>query len=690
MYDDDRIAELLLQWEDCTEQGVAQTPEELCREYPELLSRFQAAVAKLRAFDALVHGTGQSDRGPALLSEHPLLPEIPGYQIVSRLAAGGMGVVYRARDEGLHRDLAIKLMLAGGQASEHEEERFRQEMLILAQLEHPYIVPIYQADCIEEIPYFVMPLMRHGSLAQRLDHFFGKTHDAVSIIEKVALAIDHAHQRGIYHRDLKPSNILLADVQTPRVSDFGVAKMLEHHWRTLEPNPSLCSLGEVDNSCMTRWHSVSTQSGALIGTYPYMAPEQITGDLTAVGAPADIWAMGVILYELLIGKRPFVGPGLERYRQQIVRGDFIPPRQADPELDRTLAAIIERCLAHDPLARYPSANRLAEDLHAWRTGNPVRGVHEDIRRQASRLIHRLSLPAAIAMLTAVLLFGRNFSGVGPKYPESQQTPPINEGERYRWRSQRNLDTLRGHSRDAWTDLVGSKYELPIGRIVYGKGDFWPGERRGSLIFQSAGKCLLELLPEMPLESYRIRARIRQVANEKGPQPFVGIYWGHCRSSNPTRFERPSYFAAVRFTDWSVLQQERHLCRADLWAIYGPSRAELTPDFKSQLSRADPLTIALAPANNLQDSPIRELVVEVHKDRIEAKVIDNEKKMLFKVSTDIFQQELQWYRDRLTMRERKHHHQVLAPPVPYDQHGGLGLFISGTSMEVLQYRLERIP
>jgi eukaryotic-like serine/threonine-protein kinase len=274
-------------------------------------------------------------------------PEVPGYEIEAEVGRGGMGVVYRARHVSLNRTVAIKTILAGVLPPAEAGARFAAEARAVARSAHPNIVQVFDLEASAERAYYVMEFVEGGSLADRSVGPWPPA-DAARLIEAVARGVHQAHRAGIVHRDLKPANILLAADGTPKVVDFGVAKFLT-------AGPGL------------------TRSQEVIGSPSYMAPEQARGGSAAVGPAADVYSLGAVLYELLAGRRPFVGATplevLDRVRTEP------PPRPTAlaPGVPRELEVICLKCLEKDPARRYESAEMLANELKRFLSGNPGRG-----------------------------------------------------------------------------------------------------------------------------------------------------------------------------------------------------------------------------------------------------------------------------------------------------------------------------
>jgi serine/threonine protein kinase len=258
-----------------------------------------------------------------------------------------MGVVYKARDTRRKRLVALKMILVGGHAGEQELARFRTEAQAIARLQHPNIVQLYEIGESEGHPFFCLELAEAGSLADQLDGTPWPARKAARLVRTLARAVHHAHQCGVIHRDLKPANVLLAADGTPKITDFGLAKQLD------------ASKGQ-------------TPSDAVLGTPSYMAPEQAGGQSKRVGPAADVYALGAILYELLIGQPPFQGATTLDIIMQVVADDPVSPRLLRPNLPGDLETICLKCLHKDPSQRYPSAQALANDLRRFVADQPVR------------------------------------------------------------------------------------------------------------------------------------------------------------------------------------------------------------------------------------------------------------------------------------------------------------------------------
>src|SRR5262245_18831288 len=332
-----------------------------------------------------------------------------------------MGVVYKAWHRGLHRLAALKMVLAGEFASPRQGLRFRLEAELAARVQDPNIVQVYEIDSYEGRPFLALEWVEGGSLANRLDGKPWPPDEAASLIETLARAIDVAHGEGVVHRDLKPANVLLSfpgergalaprgETQrvsappsggshpplanlTPKITDFGLAQ-------TIEGGQTV------------------TQTGFLVGSPGYMAPEQASGKRALVGPATDIYALGVVLYQLLTGQLPFQADSTLEVLRAVTSDEPMRPRRLQPRLPRDLEAITLHCLEKEPRRRYPSALALAEDLERFREGKQVvaRPVGT-VARLARACRRRPLVTLLLALLTASLVGG--LAGVTWKWLEA--------------------------------------------------------------------------------------------------------------------------------------------------------------------------------------------------------------------------------------------------------------------------------
>jgi hypothetical protein len=274
-------------------------------------------------------------------------PHVPGYEILGVLGRGGMGVVYRARHLGLNRIVALKMILAGAHAGPDDLVRFLAEGEAVAHLQHPNIVQIFESGRHQGVPYFTLEFVPGGSLADKVRQAPLPANEAARLVKHLAWGMAYAHQRGLVHRDLKPENVLLAEDGTPKITDFGLAKRVEG-------GPGL------------------TQTGAIVGTPSYMAPEQAAGKAKEIGPAADIYGLGAVLYRLMTGRPPFQADTPINTILQVLSDEPVAVRQLVPKCPCDLETICHKCLQKDPRKRYATAEDLAQDFRRFLENKPVR------------------------------------------------------------------------------------------------------------------------------------------------------------------------------------------------------------------------------------------------------------------------------------------------------------------------------
>jgi serine/threonine protein kinase/Tfp pilus assembly protein PilF len=302
------------------------------------------------------------------------LPEIPGYEVLAELGRGGMGVVYQGRHCFLKRLVALKMILAGPHANPKTRARFRTEAEAVARLQHPNIVQIYEVGECNGIPFLSLEYVDGGSLQRQVHGTAQPEHQAARLMETLARAVHHLHRRGIVHRDLKPTNILLTSDGIPKISDFGLAKVLD------------ADIG-------------LSRTDTLIGTPTYMAPEQAMGDAKNIGPSADVYSLGAIFYELLTGRAPFHGDTTLKTLELVRNHEPVPPSRLRRPLSLDLETICLKCLEKKPANRYASAEALADDCKRFSEGLPIQARPVPAHQRCLRSLRRH--PALVACVVAV-------------------------------------------------------------------------------------------------------------------------------------------------------------------------------------------------------------------------------------------------------------------------------------------------
>jgi WD40 repeat protein len=392
---DRQLEEILHAYLQAVDAGQAPDRETLLRHHPDLASELAAFFAGQDEVAQLARRMVEPIApAPPITESLTLAPSqvtmpavgtqlryVGDYELLEEIARGGMGVVYKARQVSLNRQVALKMILAGQLASPQDVQRFHTEAEAAANLDHPHIVPIYEVGEHHGQHYFSMKLIDGGSLTRQVASFVKDPRAAVRLLATVARAVHHAHQRGILHRDLKPGNILLSplapagrgderDGFAPHVTDFGLAKRVE---------------GDRGQ----------TQTGVIVGTPSYMPPEQARAEKSLTTA-VDVYSLGAILYECLTGRPPFRAATSLDTILQVLAWEPDRPRSLNAGVPRDLEIIALKCLEKDPQRRYDSAAALAEDLERWLRGEPIHARPSTAWEQATKWAKRR--PAAAALL----------------------------------------------------------------------------------------------------------------------------------------------------------------------------------------------------------------------------------------------------------------------------------------------------
>lgn len=329
-----------------------------------------------------------STPGTAVPSEQqigkPRFPQLPGYEVLEHIAQGGMGVVYRARDLTLQRPVAIKVPRAGIINSPEDKERFLREARAAARLRHPHICPIYDVREVAGEPCICMAFIEGPTLKQWVQQQQSGPRQIADLVATLATAVQFAHDQGVLHRDLKPANVLVeASNGQPYLMDFGLAK----------------DLGQEEGL---------TASGAVLGTPAYMAPEQAGGRTEQIGKLSDVYALGVILYELLSGAPPFRGTVAE-ILVKVQSQEPVSLRKVSAQIHPDLEIICQKAMAKLPAERYATAAELAADLHRFVRGEPIAAKRQPWHRRVARIIGKNRVVASLLVTLLLVLAGLLFS-----------------------------------------------------------------------------------------------------------------------------------------------------------------------------------------------------------------------------------------------------------------------------------------
>jgi tetratricopeptide (TPR) repeat protein/predicted Ser/Thr protein kinase len=314
---------------------------------------------------------------------------VANYEVLGVLGRGAVGVVYKARQLGLNRVVALKMLLAGSHAGQRELMRFRIEAEAVARLRHPNIVQVYEVGEHDGLPFFSLEFIEGGSLHQKMDGKPLPPRDAAKILETLARAMHYAHEHNIIHRDLKPANVLLTSDGIPKITDFGLAKRLEQ---------------KEDSS--------KTRTGTLMGTPSYMSPEQAAGRTRDIGPLSDQYTLGAILYEMLTGRPPFLGATMLETIIQVRTREPVPPTQLQATTPHDLEIICLKCLQKEPGKRYGNAGELADDLRRFLNGEPIRARPVTLWERSWRWCRRNPRIAALYAAVCVLVMLLVVSGSG--------------------------------------------------------------------------------------------------------------------------------------------------------------------------------------------------------------------------------------------------------------------------------------
>lgn len=353
-----------------------------------------------------------------ITSDESLPEDLAGYEILEELGRGAMGIVYKAKQKGLDRIVAIKMILHAEYANQTDQQRFYREAQAIARLDHPNVVQIHEIGEHQGNPFFSLEFVEGGTLDDKLRGTPLEPNEAASIVETMARAIHVAHNAEVLHRDLKPANVLLTNEGQPKITDFGLAKRLD------------------DDS--------QSSSGSILGTPSYMSPEQAQGLTCELDSRSDVYSLGAVFYECLTGRPPFRAATVMDTLLQVIISPPVSPAQLQPTIPRDLETICLKCLEKDPSQRYFSALEVAEDLQRYQNGIPIVARPISTPQRVLRWCNRNRLATGLigSMLLLVLTLIIAIPWIGLERAKREQQETLAKTEK-----QRNIHERRGRANE---------------------------------------------------------------------------------------------------------------------------------------------------------------------------------------------------------------------------------------------------
>lgn len=433
------------------------------------------------------------------------------YELRERFDQGGMGFVFRAWDRHLCREVAVKI-LKTPEVTDEQLERFRNEARTAANLRHPHIVTVFDYGEQRRRPFLVMEFLQGGTLCEQMQERKADWRATLELCQKIVEAVAYLHSQNIVHRDLKPANILCDAAGEPKVTDFGLAKMV------------------TENQHLT-------QTGQVVGTPLYMAPEQIVGIGRELRKTVDVWSLGVILYEVFTGVRPFDAPSHSQVLEKVLAANPPAPREFAPDLPAGLERVILTCLARRPNRRYQHAGQLASDLARVAKGNPP--------TEALRL-RRLARTGAFARLAGIVAAGLLLVWLGGWLVRGLSKPDSLAAIRpimAKAAAGEPVHLIKDRGRPAWSAFQGEHFLL-------NKLESQP------FAVEAMDTCLVTLLPEIGREDYTVEAKLAVAKPATADNGCIGLFLQADREQNPQRFlafaihvREPSFLVSIRVVDY---------------------------------------------------------------------------------------------------------------------------------------------
>jgi serine/threonine-protein kinase len=606
-------AEVLARWEEARSRGASLSAEELCRGRPESAPTVVEVIRLVEDAHACLTITGITQGPDGRPAPAPRMPEVPGYELLEVLGRGGMGVVYKARQLGFNRVVALK-MIRAGDGSTTDSGRFRVEAEAVARLRHPNIVQVYDTGEADGSPYFSMEYLEGGALADRVRDEPLPPRRAAELVEALARAMQHAHAQGVIHRDLKPSNVLLGADGTPKVADFGLARLLDAE-------------------------ATRTASEVVLGTACYMAPEQAAGRSRDIGPATDIYGLGAILYCLLTGRPPFERGSWVTVLERVRTEEPTQPRRLRPDVDRDLEAVCLKCLEKEPARRYAGAGALADDLRRYLSAEPTQVRPPGRAGRAWRSARRHPWLCAAAVL---LLLVAAAGPVAAYFLDPMRVPKDNAAALRRGRAV-TLVPDRGPPR--WSRWV-------LGEEVPAPSPF----HDGAFTISTTRLRLLELMPEMPAAGYRLSAEVRH--DRRVTLDQVGLYFAFDTHRHDGQEEQT--FCALTFNDRAAADGTDRgggVLKLSGW------RYNVTTDRLDEGRVLCRHTFRPAVAEAPPRHPWRRIVFEVRPDRVEVSWADDAGGELAPVGAVTFDAITQAYSFQSDMLEPAHVPRLVPQPSP---------------------------
>lgn len=561
----------------------------------------------------------------------PTRSRLGPYILLERLGQGGMGVVYKAHHAHLNRPAAVKMILTGSAAGTEERQRFHTEGAALARLHHPNVVELYEFDEAEDQIYYSMEFVEGGTLAHKLAKGRLTPAEAAELVCQLADGVEAAHARGVVHRDLKPANVLLTATGTPKIADFGLARMLD-----------------AVNSL--------TMSGMVMGTPSYMAPEQ-TVDAATVSPASDVYSLGAILYEALTGQPPFK----EEDRLKTMHAvRTARPRPLTPQLNEpapALEAICLKCLAKEPEERYQTAAELSDKLRRWLKGETT------VERPRLPLFSVGRWAALVGLAVALLVLAWSL------VPAAEEATPGVE------------QLLAAGDTVELIGVKGAPHRKPYWLDGHDKGVHLSQSKDGCFTVRAWGRGMLALLPAVPVKAYVLSAQVRH-DDSNAKNGNVGVFVAgveHPRAQGVAWQSLSLIYSDCHDVREQHLELARRVPNAVGFppppkgnsaflrsSVYGPDGCGDRFSFQGAKRR----TAWFAP----KPTTWRHLEIEVRPDSVVARWEDQSSEPLPAVAVaKAFHEEI------LFQQKRKPRFAAWLPPCDgYAPHGSLGLLVSGSA------------